>query len=54
MRVSEPGMLQQRADYLPPGFRMLPPRMDHLYSVWTGDGQADTGDAGSHRLYAGR
>jgi hypothetical protein len=55
IRVNEPVVLQQLADYLPPGFRMLQsPRVDHLYSVWIGDGQAAPGDAASHRLYAGR
>ncbi len=55
VRVSDPAVLQYLADYLPPGFRMLPsPRVDHLYSVWTGGGQAAPGDAASHRLYAGR
>lgn len=56
VRVSDPAVLQRLADYLPPGFRVLLPSatVDHLYSVWTGDGRADPGDAGSHRLYYGR
>ncbi|MGQ0592300.1 MAG: hypothetical protein ACT4QB_06515 [Gammaproteobacteria bacterium] len=55
IRVSDPGVLQRVADYLPPGFRVLPSAtVDHLYSIWTGDDHSGSSDARFHRLYAGR
>ncbi len=55
VRVNGPGVLQRLADYLPPGFRVLPSAtVDHLYSIWTGDGRSGSSDDRLLRLYAGR